>query len=92
MPVKPVATLIALKTGVYAQLRGIPIHPPLHMAAGDSVRMWWFIEGGVIEYQHAGTPRGFDQVPRRQLLTLLAMRRLQLAVTRSTGAGARRPP
>ena len=79
MIVKPVATLVALKAGVYTQLRGIPIHPPLHLDAGDSVRVWWFIEGGVIEFHHAGTRRGFDgDVPRRQLLTLLAMRGLQL--------------
>ena len=84
------ATLVALNSGVYAQLDGIPIHPPVHLEAGERVELWWFIEAGVIEYQHAGTRRGFDEVPRRQLLTLLSMRGLQVAMTRSTVAEARR--
>lgn len=75
----PNATLDALDAGEYASLDGIPIHPPVRLAAGESVHLWWFIEAGVIEYQHAGTPRYRDgEVPRRALLTLLAARRLVL--------------
>ena len=75
----PVVELIAINAGVYAEHQGFPIFPPLELDAGDRVRLWWVIEGGVIEYQHAGTRWANDgAVPRRALLTLLSARRLLL--------------
>lgn len=53
--------------------------PRSSSTAGARVKLWWVIEGGVIEYQHAGTRWANDgAVPRRALLTLLSARRLLL--------------
>jgi hypothetical protein len=34
----------------------VRVEPPVKLAAGESVTLWWFIEGGRLRYHHSGSP------------------------------------
>ncbi len=33
------------------------VEPPVKLAAGESVELWWYIADGSCRYRHAGSPR-----------------------------------
>jgi hypothetical protein len=36
---------------------GVPVEPPVTLAEGETVELWWVIEAGELRYEHAGSPK-----------------------------------
>ena len=36
---------------------GVPVRPPVSLAAGETVELWWVVDAGEIRYEHGGSPK-----------------------------------